>query len=86
MVAGCLLIGGTYNLQLISALRVATITNHGIYKVLQEIYVNNRTYNRFSRFHFAQDFSSSSSRFQIPFGILNNLCWIPVGVGPLELF
>ena len=26
--------------------------------------------------------SDSSSRFQIPIGILNDLCWIPVGVGP----
>ena len=27
--------------------------------------------------------SDSSSRFQIPIGILNDLCWILVGVGPL---
>ena len=29
--------------------------------------------------------SDSSTRFQIPIGILNDLCWIPVGVGPLDL-
>ena len=28
--------------------------------------------------------SSSSSRFQIPLGILNDLCWIPVGIRPLR--
>ena len=53
---------------------------HRIYKVLQEIYENNRIYNRF----ISLKISDSSPRFQIPIGILKDLCWIPVGVGPLD--
>ena len=52
---------------------------HRIYKVLQEIYENNRIYNWF----ISLKISDSSPRFQIPIGILKDLCWIPVGVGPL---
>ena len=63
---------------------MTAVIYHRIYKVLQEINENNQTCNRFLKFHLFK-ISDSSSRFQILLGILNDLCWIPVGVRPLEL-
>ena len=54
---------------------------------MASVYENKWRYSEFKLiFEFCLKFLDSSSRFQIPIRIPNDLCWIPVGVGaPVKL-